>query len=414
MWKTPATPRLSSAPAPVEGSLLIRCSLGATLLLAVTAGSALAQEQSTGLEIAGLPALGYDADEGYGYGVMAQVYQYGDGGPQPYVWTLQPKVFLTTRGRRDLTLFFDAPALLPGGWRVDGYLGLENKVTTPYYGIGNATVYDEVLEDPSGPDPHFYAIGRLRRIARFTLQRPLAESPLRVLFGAGLVSNEVDPVPKDEGATLYAGQVGTALQEYWSNFVRAGIVWDTRDRETAPRRGAWTELLVQRVDESLGADVSFTRWTFIDRRYFPLGERLVLAHRYLLQGVSGDAPTDQLQLVETSFREGEGLGGSSTIRGLLKNRYTGRGMLVWNTELRWRMVDFAMFGRRLHIASSAFLDQGRVWAGGVRPGELLSDLHRGYGGGLHGGMGENFVASLYAGTSSETAVKLYIGLGYLY
>jgi len=50
----------------------------------------------------------------------------------------------------------------------------------------------------------------------------------------------------------------------------------------------------------------------------------------------------------------------------------------------------------------------------VRWDELLSGLHRGYGGGVHLGMGENFVASVDAATSSESDLSVYIGLGYLY
>ncbi|HUF76698.1 MAG TPA: BamA/TamA family outer membrane protein [Longimicrobiales bacterium] len=392
----------------------VPCAALGTALLLVSAASAPAQEASTGLEVAGLPALGYDSDEGYGYGVLAEVYQYGDGSRAPYVWTLQPKIYLTTRGRRDVTLFFDAPGLLAEDWRVSGYLGLERWNDAPYYGLGNASPYIPSLDDPDGPDPHFYSYGRLRRIARVDLQRGLGGTPLRGLFGVGLASNEIDPVPRDVGTTVLAAELGDDVQEYWTSFVRAGVVWDTRDRETAPRSGTWSELLVQWVDESLGADVGFTRWTAVHRRYVSLSERLVLAHRYVLQGVSGDAPVEQLQRIETSFEEGEGLGGSSSVRGLLKNRYTGKGLLVWNAELRWRVVDFSLIGRQFHVAASAFLDHGRVWSGAPRLRELLSDLHRGYGGGLHGGMGESFVASLYAGTSAETGIQIYLGLGYPY
>jgi hypothetical protein len=384
------------------------------MLLAGSSVGLAGQERPTGFEVAGLPALGFDADEGFGYGLLAEAYQYGDGSLMPYLWTVQPKLYLTTRGRRDITIFFDAPGLLPGGWRADASLGTQERIANPYYGLGNASTYETTLEDPDGPDPYYYAFGRIHRFARVNLQRALGESPLRALFGVGLVSTEIDPVPRDEGATLYGSQLGTSVRTYWTNFVRAGLVWDTRDRETAPRRGTWTEIVVQRTDESLGADVGFTRWTFVDRRYASLGERLVLANRYLLQGFGGDAPVDQLQRLETSFKEGEGLGGSSSLRGVPKNRYTGKGMLVWNTELRWRAVDFRALGRGFHVAASAFLDQGRVWSGGVRPAELLSDLHRGYGGGLHAGMGENFVASLYGGTSADAGLKVYLGLGYLY
>lgn len=392
----------------------VRCTVLVASLLLGPGGPALGQERPTGLEVAGLPALGFDTDEGFGYGVLAEVYQYGDGSRLPYEWTVQPRVFLTTRGRRDVTIFFDAPGLVPRGWRVTGHLGIEKRLATPYYGLGNESTYQASLEDPAGPNPRYYGFGRLRRVARVDLQRPLRGTPLRGLLGVGLVSTEVDPVPEDEGTTLYAGEVGTSVETHWANFVRGGLVWDTRDRETAPTRGVWSEVLVQWIDEELGADLAFTRWTLIDRRYVSLGDRLVLAHRYLLQGVSGNAPVDELQRIETSFKAGEGLGGSSSLRGVPKNRYAGKGMLVWNTELRWRVMDFSLIGHSFHVAATAFLDQGRVWRGGVRFGELLSDLHRGYGVGLHGGMGQDFVGSLYAGTSAETGLQVYVGLGYLY
>ncbi len=366
------------------------------------------------LEVAGLPAVNFDSDEGFGYGVLAELYRYRSGDFAPYVWTVQPKIFFTTRGRRDLTLFFDAPHLLPGGWRMDVDLGDERRIATPYYGLGNASVYDPGREDPDGPDPHYYDFGRHRRSLLFNLQRPIAGLRLKVLFGGGLVSTRITPVPEQLGSTVYAVDVGATERTYWTNYLRGGVVWDTRDRESAPRRGGWTEILLQRADRSLGADLGFTRVTFADRRYYSLTDRIVFAHRYVLQGTSAGAPLHELQRVEMSFKPAEGLGGSRTVRGLPKNRFVGRGMLVWNSELRWRATDFEAAGRSFHIALSAFLDQGRVWMGGVRFDELFSDLHRGYGGGVHLGMGENFVASVDAGRSSESDLSVYIGLGYLY
>ncbi len=366
------------------------------------------------LELAGLPAVNFDSDEGFGYGVLAELYRYRNGDFAPYVWTLQPKVFFTTRGRRELTVFFDAPHLLPGGWRMDVDLGDERRLATPYYGLGNASVHDPALEDPDGPDPHYYDFGRHRRSLLFNLQRAVGGLPLRALFGGGLVRTQIDPVPEAAGSTLYAAEVGASEQTFWTNYLRGGVVWDTRDRESGPRRGVWSELLVQRADRSLGSDVDFTRVTFVDRRYYSLTDRLVLAHRYLIQQASAGAPLHELQRVETSFKPAEGLGGSRTVRGLPKNRFVGRSLLVWNAELRWRAADFQAVGRSFHFALSTFLDQGRVWTDGVRWDELLSDLHRGYGGGLHVGMGENFVASLDGARSSESDLSVYIGLGYLF
>jgi hemolysin activation/secretion protein len=173
-------------------------------------------------------------------------------------------------------------------------------------------------------------------------------------------------------------------------------------------------VLVQRVDRALGATASYTRWTVTDRRYFSLTPALVFANRWLLQGVGSQAFLPDLFRVQTSFKQQEGLGGSKTLRGIDKNRYAGRGMFVWNAELRWRVARFDMVGRAFHVVISTFLDQGRVWDGSPQLDEVLTDLHRGWGGGVRVGMGENFVVALDAGTSRDGGLPIYIGLGYLY
>ena len=48
-----------------------------------------------GVEVSGLPALNFDADEGFGYGALLALYAY-EPGATTYRWTLQPTVFLTT------------------------------------------------------------------------------------------------------------------------------------------------------------------------------------------------------------------------------------------------------------------------------------------------------------------------------
>jgi hypothetical protein len=374
-----------------------------------------AQEpRPTGLELGGIPAINFDADEGFGYGAIVELYHYGDGSTAPYVWTFQPKVFLTSEGRRDFTVFLDAPHLLPGGWRVDAFVGSEKQIATPYYGVGNDAEFDETLDAEEGPDPFYYRFGRTRRGGVVNLQHGLGSRPIRALFGLGMIRTDVQPYPEGRGSTLYANQIDDSTTSEWSNFVRAGLVWDSRDRETGPRRGTWSEFLLQRVDESFGADATFTRWTLADRRYVALGERLVFAHRYLVQGVSEGAPIHELHRVATSFKEQEGLGGAKTVRGVRKNRLVGRGMLVWNAELRFRAADFRLLGRPSHLVLSAFVDQGRVWENEVRVSEVLTDLYRGYGGGVRVGVGENFIVAVDVGTSSETGMPMYIGLGYLY
>ena len=380
-----------------------------------------AQEPSggdRGWEFAGLPALNFDSDEGFGYGAVVELYHYGDiGGYQPYLFTLQPTLLLSTEGRRDLTVFFDSPHLLPGGWRVTAYAAAEKHTATPYYGIGNASEYDEALDADNGPNPHYYRFGRTRNQLTFDLQRPVGGMPIRLLLGGGVARTTVNPTPQDEETSFLASEFGGSgepVPEGWSNFLRVGLVWDTRDREVGPRRGVWSDVLVKRAEESLAGDFSFTRWTVTDRRYFSLSETVVFANRLFLQGTSGKAPFYELQSVETSFKAQEGLGGSKTLRGVPKNRYTGRGVFLWNAELRWYAAEFAAFGQEFDMVLSGFVDSGRVWARKVELGDVLSDLHHGYGGGLRIGMGENFVVAFDVGHSQEATAPVYIGLGYLF
>lgn len=47
-------------------------------------------------------------------------------------------------------------------------------------------------------------------------------------------------------------------------------------------------------------------------------------------------------------------------------------------------------------------------------GQFFSNLHRRVGGGIRLGMEDDFVVAVDAGTSAETSLPVYIGLGYLY
>jgi hypothetical protein len=378
-------------------------------------GTSLAQEVAgpEGWEFTGLPALNYDSDEGFGYGAVLALYDYGSSGLRPYRWTLQPTVFFTTEGRRDLTLFIDAPHL-PGGWRLSAFLGQEKQIATPYYGLGNGASYTPVLEE--GENPYYYRFGRDRKILRAVLQRRIGELPVRLLVGGQVAHFTIDPTPKNEGSTLLLEELGPGrtIPGGAENSLRAGLVWDTRDRESGPEKGVWTEALVERVDEALGSESGYTRWTFTDRRYWRLTPGLVLANRVILQEVTGDPPFYALTFLQSSFEGNEGLGGAKSLRGVLRNRYSGEGLLVWNLELRWRAREMRLLGKDAHLAFIAFLDSGRVWAEGMEASSLLADLHHGYGGGIRIGLGPNFVVATDLATSGETGLQTYIGLGYLF
>jgi outer membrane protein assembly factor BamA len=365
-----------------------------------------------GWEFSGVPALNFDADEGFGIGAALELYNYGSG-VQPYRFTIQPTVLITSEGRRDLTVFFDAPALLGDGWRMTAFAGSERQLAQPYYGVGNATEHDESLE--IAPNSYFYRFGRARLRASTDFQRRIGRSSTRLLLGAGVSRSKFDITPYDSGTTLLSTETGgqTPPAER-ANFLRAGLLWDTRDQEIGPHRGTWAEALVQRVDKRLGATEDFTRWTATLRQYVPVSSRIVFAQRLIAQGIEGDASFDELATIQSSFKQQEGLGGSGSIRGIPKDRYIGKALFLSNSELRWQALDFTLFNRRSFLALSGFADAGRVWSDRFDASTMLSDLHVGYGGGVRLGLGPSFIIATDVGHSSESTAAIYIGLGWMY
>lgn len=380
-----------------------------TFVFAATLG---AQQSKRSFEVSGLPALNFDADEGFGYGVILALYGY-EPTSTTYRWTVQPTVFLTTEGRRDYTFFFDAPSSASHPWRFTAFAGREQQLAFPYYGLGNATAYDSSLEH--GSTRYFYRYGRDR--TRFTgdVQHSVGRQSLRALVGVGASTDRINLTPFDSGTTLIQHDLANHTPTTGhTNYLRAGIIWDTRDREIGTQSGNWVDVLVQRVDKSFGASNDYTKWTAAARHYQPIGGRLTLASRLLAQNTTGDAPFYVLGELQTTQKPQDGLGGSSSIRGLPKDRYVGRGVLIANNELRWRAADFKLLGRASSVVLSGFVDAGRVWTNNIDLSTATDDLHAGYGGGARLALGSSFVVAVDVGHSAQSTAPMYIGLGYMF
>ena len=365
----------------------------------------------TGWQVTGIPALNFDADEGFGYGLIGQAYDYG-GGAAPYRYTIQPTIFLTTKGRRDATVFFDAPHLLPDGWRLSVYTGRLQELATPYYGLGNDSPYDPNAE--KAPNPYYYRFGREGFQFAADVQHVIAPS-LRLLAGGGTRTSTIAIIPFDSGATLLASETnGNAIPRGRTTYGRLGLVWDTRDNEIATRSGAWIEGLAQHAGGVLGGTTRFTRATVTARWYVSPTARLTFAERLIGQNVWGSPPFYELSDIQSSFQDADGLGGSSSVRGLPKDRYIGRGLMLLNNEARLRAADFPLLGRPSSLVLSGFVDAGRVWEDQLDLAQITEGIHAGVGGGAHLTFGPSFVVTLDVGHSSQSTAPIYIGLGYAY
>jgi len=209
-----------------------------------------------------------------------------------------------------------------------------------------------------------------------------------------------------------------------TNYIKLGLVYDTRDNEPNPMSGIWTEALLTTVPEFLGSDFSYTMLTATHRQYFTLIERdLSFAYRLGYQGViSGDIPFYMLPWYQSSFKLQEGMGGSKSLRGILKNRVVGNSILMANLELRYKFLHTVIAGQNLYLALNAFTDLGQVLQPYEVEGTTLPEfndesMHVSFGGGFRIALNENFIVAVDYGMAKDEQdgnSGLYIGLGYLY
>jgi hypothetical protein len=142
-------------------------------------------------------------------------------------------------------------------------------------------------------------------------------------------------------------------------------------------KGLWTEAGLEVSPKFMGNDWGFSRFYFIHRQYFTLIENdLSFVYRVGYQStVSGSVPFFYQSQVITSMLTGatsEGLGGASSLRGVLKNRVIGDGFVMGNIELRWKPVYFRFLNSDCYLGLDAFYDFGRVTKNIELPNNLES------------------------------------------
>ena len=151
----------------------------------------------------------------------------------------------------------------------------------------------------------------------------------------------------------------------WVNTVKAGIMWDSRDNRANPMKGIWTEMGIEYSPKFNDYGWSFAKFYFAHRQYFTLiKDDLSFVYRLGYQTTLwGDVPFFYQSQVVTSYLTGatnEGLGGFSTLRGVLRNRVIGDGFLYGNVELRWKPIYFKFLKADWYLGWNLFYDFGMV------------------------------------------------------
>ena len=383
----------------------------ALLLAFLLAGKAAAGEKPTGLVVAGLPNISYKSDQGFQYGVKGYVIQYGDGIRHPYKWNLAINATKTTKNQTETYLFLDMPQVFGPGTRMDFYLAYKNYQKDNYYGLGNFAEYELEFIQPASAlflseDYYFFRHSWYAAIANY--QFPLLPN-LRGLFGAGMYRSSVagyqrpnklredDPPGMDGGMT---------------NYLRLGLIYDTRDEEAVPTRGTWSDVLVEISHRLIGSDYRYARWTLTDRRYVAIFDRLVYAQRLLLEVMPGHPPFYEMSILGNSYIRQEGLGGTYSLRGVPRFLFVGPHKLVANFEWRFRVISRTILKQPLTFYFHLFVDSGRVWL--ADEPKKFDHLHFSHGIGFRLQWHKDFVASLDIGRSRYQDFGIYATVGNLF
>jgi len=203
-----------------------------------------------------------------------------------------------------------------------------------------------------------------------------------------------------------------------------------------PTKGIFTEAVFQSAPKFLNEAFPHTKFAVIHRQYFTLAKDLNFAYRldYQMTVGSNHVPYYAQPLLITSYlvaATNQGLGGKSSLRGILRNRVIGDDVAFGNFEFRYKFLRFDLFKQNFYLATNAFFDSGVILkpisidfskVSVVDIAQYFIDyqsgkLHSSAGIGLKIGWNENFIISAEFGKSfnaQDGNSGFYIGTNYLF
>ena len=369
-----------------------------TLLLSTLWFSALAQSSveakkeiiKTGYNFGPLPAVAFDADKGFQLGALLNIYDFGDGSTYPnprQQWYFEASFF--TKGSQLYTVSYDNRFSIPGV-RLSSTFTMTNDKAMDFYGFnGYMSYFDHEMvalgKDKSNHDNYIYTpkyrINRVAMLFKTDFTGNIWDNKFfweagyhLSYFKQGAINREKINKNKDEDK-MFPDDEPTLFEQYrnWgiisdeeaegglNSTVRAGLLFDTRDKEGAPSRGIWAEGHLTMAPKWLGTKIPYYKYSATFRQYLPIVDNDVLTFAYRLnyEGTIGkDAPYYVLPYITVmgASYDRDGMGGYRTIRGLMRNRVQGLDMASYNAELRWRFVNFALWKQNIAFGLNVFSD----------------------------------------------------------
>lgn len=360
--------------------------------LLLTASAAKGQNEQivkTGLNFGPLPAVAYDADKGFQYGAILQIFDYGDGKNYP---NYDNKTYFEysrfTKGSQLIQVQHDNKNLIPG-IRWSSALKINIDKAFDFYGFnGYKSFYnhERIAMGINGQDFRFNPFYRMKKNEFSFKSDFLGTINPNLKWEAGIFARHFDIGDIDydsinkgkEDVDMYPTSYPTLFGLFkecrviseeeadggFSSGLRLGMVYDSRDKEGAPTKGIWAEGHITAALPGI-SKIPYYRYSLTMRQYFPLVKHDVLTFAYRLnyEGNFGkDAPFYAVPYLTAMGEQGDfdGMGGYRTTRGIMRDRVFGLDMATYVLELRWRPVSFTMLNQNFALGLSAFSDGAMV------------------------------------------------------
>ena len=405
------------------------------------------QKVKKGLGFGALPAISYDSDLGFQYGALVNLFDYGDGTNYPkYKHSLYLELSTYTKGTTIARVRYDSEHLIPNIRTTLDVAYVPDQMADFYGFNGYQSIYDDNLNESYR---NFYKNEKNTFRIKADFQGYFGESKFGWVAGYAFYNFKMDSVNIDK-LDLPAVPGGDLFQKYKSwglisqeeadggsiNYLKAGFKYDSRDQLACPEKGIFTEAVIQSAPKFINEAFPHTKLAIIHRQYFSLAKDLQFAYRLDYQTTIGSNKVPYFAQPEliTSFliaASNQGLGGKSSVRGILRNRVVGDAVGFGNFELRYKFLRFEWLKQNFYLGTNVFFDSGLV----LQPIEMdlsavsatdratyfsnyeSGKFHSAAGIGLKIGWNENFIISADYGKAfnkQDGNSGMYIGLNYLF
>ena len=347
----------------------------------------------TGWNFGALPSIAYDADLGFQYGALTNIYYYGDGSTYPeYLHSFYVEAAYTTKNYGLFRFFYDSKHLIPKH-RLSVDVSYLPDAMCDFFGYnGYQSVYNDVWRnskkytvDEGYKTRAFYKYKRdLFRFAA-DLQGTISNK-WKWNAGLGVLNYNIDIVDiemlnkgkktenmlPDTVEGLYEKYVKWGLIDVaeknggFHPYVRGGIAYDSRNKESNPSTGIYADDFLtymaafgnQKKYNNVKLNLNF-------RHYIPLyKDYIAFAYRVGTQLlIAGESPFYTNNYMNTLYIQRvlyEGLGGGNSLRGILRNRILANGFAFANVELRLKVWKFDIGKQHFYLGLNPFVDAGMI------------------------------------------------------